>query len=181
VERHLWVGVRHTQLYGEIRALADRWRARWLVVDATGVGAGLASFLAQALPGRVVPFVFSAASKSKLGWDFLEVVDSGRWREPTAFANTNCVDPERQAALQGLFFQQLAYCQSSVLPGPARSLRWGVPDGARDPATGAFLHDDLVISAALCTQLTRLDWSGGASASPGIVRAADPLDDMRGF
>ena len=41
-----------------------------LVVDATGVGAGLAGFLGQALPGKVVPFVFSAQSKSQLGLGF---------------------------------------------------------------------------------------------------------------
>jgi len=49
VHRRLWQGVRHTLLQGQIRALAEHWRARWLVVDATGVGAGLAAFLDRAL------------------------------------------------------------------------------------------------------------------------------------
>ena len=57
-----------------------------LVVDATGVGPGLASFLADALrrgPSRVLgePFVFSGASKSELGWDFLGLIDGGRFKE----------------------------------------------------------------------------------------------------
>ena len=38
---------------GEIRALAELWKAAYLVVDATGVGAGLASFLDKALPEKV--------------------------------------------------------------------------------------------------------------------------------
>ena len=54
VSRHEWVGVKHTTLYGRIKALADHWQARYLVVDATGVGAGLASFLDKALPGQVI-------------------------------------------------------------------------------------------------------------------------------
>jgi hypothetical protein len=45
-------------------------------VDATGVGASLASFLADQLgkgPRRVImePFVFTAKSKSDLGWTFV--------------------------------------------------------------------------------------------------------------
>lgn len=178
VERRLWVGVKHTRLYGEICELARQRRARWLVVDATGVGAGLASFLAQALPGKVVPFTFTGASKSKLGWDFLEVVDSGRWREAALGA---AGAPQRQVELQELFFQQLSFCQSHVLPGPGRLMRWGVPDGMRDPASRAFLHDDLVISAALCTQLAGRDWGGGSSGTLRIAHARDPLEDMRGF
>ncbi len=56
--RRLWTGVKHSQLYGEIKALAELWHARKLVVDATGVGAGLASFLEKGLPGKVIPFIF---------------------------------------------------------------------------------------------------------------------------
>jgi hypothetical protein len=177
VERRLWVGERHTCLYEEIRALAQAWHARWLVVDATGVGAGLASFLASALPGRVVPFVFSSASKSRLGWDFLEVVSAGRWREDDQSAVEGDLRGE-QARLQALFFQQLAFCQSELLPGPGKVMRWGVPDGTRDPASGQPVHDDLLISAALCARIPGGGWS---PAVPGLVRARDPLQDMQGF
>ena len=30
------------------------------------------------------------------------------------------------------------------------NVRWGVKDGIRDHATGRMIHDDLVMSAALC-------------------------------
>ncbi|MBE0411762.1 MAG: hypothetical protein IBX69_18700, partial [Anaerolineales bacterium] len=43
VNRYLWTGIKHTHLYGQIKALAQLWNVRWLVVDATGVGAGMAS------------------------------------------------------------------------------------------------------------------------------------------
>jgi membrane protein YqaA with SNARE-associated domain len=45
-----WTGVRHTALHAQLVHLArDVWRASVVVVDATGVGAGLASFLAATL------------------------------------------------------------------------------------------------------------------------------------
>ncbi len=188
VLRRQWLGVRHARLYGEIRALAEAWQARWVVVDATGVGAGLASFLGHALPGRVIPFHFTAASKSQLGWDFLALVDAGRWQEPEpgdvpaeGHPGSPAVDPDGPA-LRALFFKQLSFCQYEVLPGPGKTLRWGVPDGTRDPLDGAFVHDDLVLSAALAAVLDRQEWPRAASGKdPGVIRAGDPLDGMKGF
>lgn len=178
VARRMWVGTRHVELYDELVALAGRWQARHLVVDATGVGAGLASFLGRALPGRVIPFTFTAASKSKLGWDFLALADSGRWQEaavPETAAPPECVESD-YARLSALFFRQLAACQYQALPGPGRALRWGVPDGARDPLSGERLRDDLVLSAALVTVLDGLSWSAGLPAA--VLRAPDPLEEM---
>ncbi len=174
VLRRQWTGVNHTRLHDEIRALALAWQARAIVVDATGVGAGLASFLERSLPGRVLPFTFNTASKSKLGWDFLGVVDSGRWHEAQ-------LDPQRQpeqAHFQQEFYDQLAGCQFQVGAGPDQRMRWGVPEGARHPLSGAPLHDDWVLSAALCARLEDLDWSP-ASASL-IIPAGDPLEKMEG-
>ena len=174
VQRLQWTGVNHTRLHAEVRALALAWQARAVVVDATGVGAGLSSFLERSLPGRVLPFTFNAASKSKLGWDYLGVVDSERWREPR-------LDPERQpeqARYQAQFFTQLAACHFQVGGGPDQRMRWGVPDGTRDPAGGEPVHDDWVLSAALCACLEDLDWS---PASPSlIIPGSDPLAGMEG-
>lgn len=141
VDRRLWVGTPHPQLYATISDLAlNVWHARWVVVDATGVGAGLAGFLAQRLPGRVVPFVFTVQSKSQLGWDFLSMVDAGRYKE---YAE----DTEHETAL---FWTQVEQCGSQVGHGPGRPLRWGVEHAAT--------HDDLLISAALTAVLDRQDW-----------------------
>ena len=83
VDRRLWTGARHSDLFAALVDLARNvWGARRVVVDATGVGAGLASFLSAALgPAVVTPFVFSAASKSELGWRFLAAIDGGRLKE----------------------------------------------------------------------------------------------------
>jgi hypothetical protein len=51
VWRAQWMGVSHTQLHSEVRDIALAWNARAVVVDATGVGAGLASFLDRSLRG----------------------------------------------------------------------------------------------------------------------------------
>ena len=173
VERRQWQGVKHARIYGEVRALAEAYRARWVVVDATGVGAGLASFLERALPGRVIPFLFSQASKSRLGWGFLGIVDAGRWNEPVAD------DP-----LRAEFFQQLAFCQYSIRPGPTRVMRWGVPDGTRNPGSGQVVHDDLVLSAALAAVLDEQPWVAPMpviAKDAGIIRAKDPLEERLRF
>jgi len=174
VLRRQWTGVHHTRLHAGIREIALAWKARAVVVDATGVGAGLASFLERSLPGRVAPFTFNAASKSRLGWDFLGVVDSGRWREPMFDAQRQA----SQAQFQQDFLAQLAACQFQVLEGPDQRMRWGVPDGTRDAASGELLHDDWVIAAALCAQLEEMDWT--PSAAPLIIPAPDPLEEEKG-
>lgn len=173
--RRVWTGTKHTQLYAELVALTGHWQARWVVVDATGVGAGLASFLERALPGRVKPFLFSQASKSQLGWDFLALTGAGRWKEPLP-SLTGERDP-----WSALFLRQLAFTRATLLPGPGKTLRWGVPDGTRDPLDGSFIHDDLVLSAALCAVLDRLDWPAGGMTGAGIIRASDPLEEIDGM
>jgi len=57
-----------------------------------------------------------------------------------------------------------------------------VPDGTRDPVSGEYVHDDLVMSAALAAVLDRQAWPRAAAGKdPGIIRAGDPLDGMRRF
>jgi len=157
VDRRVWTGVRHTALHDHLVDLARNvWKASWMVVDATGIGAGLVSFLRESLgrrasgrghsggsqhPGRieVVQFIFTRASKSQLGWDFLGLIDGGRFKE---YADDG-------DGVTRLYRRQLAATTYEIAPGPGAVLRWGVPE--RDG------HDDLVLSAALCAVLDRLD------------------------
>lgn len=148
VARYEWTGARHTALHDRIVNLAQRvWRAKKVVIDATGVGAGLASFLTATLGERVVtPFVFSSASKSQLAWDLLGLIDAGRLRVCTPVPGD---DPE-QIRLDVLFWKQIEACSYTVLPGPGKLIRWSVDDPR--------LHDDLLMSLALVTVLDREDW-----------------------
>src|SRR5207248_3648807 len=63
VRQYAWRGAPHRELYPVILSLVrERWRCRRVVVDATGVGGGLAAFLGAALGPRVVtPFLYTAA------------------------------------------------------------------------------------------------------------------------
>ena len=174
LRRWQWIGANHNDLQREIRGIALEWNVRAVVVDATGVGAGLASFLDRALPGRVTPFTFTSASKSQLGWDFLAIVDSGRWQEPLL----PDLPGDDQPRFQKEFFTQLAACQFEVKNDAKHTMRWEVPEGSRDPQSGEVLHDDWVLSAALCAALEKMDWH--APSTPFIVTARDPLNEMEG-
>jgi hypothetical protein len=166
VMRRTWTGKSQTFQYSQLKSLAETWLPRYLAIDATGIGAGLASFLSAAFPGKVLPFVFTSSSKSKLGWDFISIIETGRFKEYSP-----ADDP---------FIEQLSFTQLEVQPGPAHSIKWGVPDGTRNPATGELVHDDLVLSAALVGVLDEQEWS---LAGPTlIVSAVDPMIEMdRGF
>ena len=176
VKRTLWVGEKYATLYARIKALAEHWQVRKLVVDATGVGAGLASFLADSLGERVIPVVFSSTVKSRLGWGFLAVIDSGRFKDYACNDNGGRGEACLAPTLQRLFFKQLEATQYTVQSGPEKRLSWGVPDGSRDPASGDLMHDDLVLSAALVSILDELPWFTPAPAV--LLPAEDPLIDM---
>lgn len=178
INRWLWTGQKHSTLYNQIKALADLWKPRAVVIDATGIGAGLASFLDRALPGRVQPFIFNQATKSSLGWNFISLVDSGRFKDYAIADSPSSpavgLDPSR--ILQQLFTRQAQYCQYEVFPGPSKNLKWGVPDGSRDPANADYLHDDLLISAALSATLD--DQPLLPTAETLIIHTVDPLEEL---
>lgn len=141
VQRYVWTGVKHTSVYGRLVGLVrDTWKARWVVVDATGVGAPVASFLDKALPKKVIPFVFSSVSKSSLGWDFCGVIDSGRYKD---YGHDGAQDTT-------WFWKQVEQTEYEVRPGPGQLMKWSV----KDPS----VHDDLVMSAALVAVLDGQDW-----------------------
>jgi hypothetical protein len=79
VEHYRWVGKKHTELYAQlVDILKNVWRCRRMMVDATGVGEPVASFLRKALGSRVTPFTFTQKSKSELGFNLLAAINSGR-------------------------------------------------------------------------------------------------------
>lgn len=154
VDRRRWTGVRHTALCDQLTDLARNvWQAERVVIDATGIGAGLASFLAARLQdrslGRAIPvdrFVFNQQSKSQLGWDFVGLIETGRYKEyvepaPVGSAARSVTDA---------FWAELKSVEFAVREGPGKSIRWGTPAGRG--------HDDLVMSAALVARLDAVDW-----------------------
>jgi hypothetical protein len=145
VDRRTWTGANHVTLAEEIIDLAQRvWATpscAHLVVDATGIGHGLAAMLRAALPPEAVtPFLFTAASKSDLGWRLLAAIAAGRYQE---YFDDGADDTR-------WFWRQVAACTFTVRPGVGRQMAWSVPD----PET----HDDLLMSAALVGALDDHDF-----------------------
>jgi hypothetical protein len=175
VMRRLWTGTKHSQLYTQLISLAEQWSPRYFVCDNTGIGAGITSFLVKSFGElRVIPFTFTSSSKSELGWNFLSIIETGRFKDHRT--PIEGFDPHTlYLTNQELFWQQVLYCQNEILPGPGRMMRWGVADGIRDAASGELIHDDLIISAALCTLLDEQTWG---LANSEVVDGIDPISDL---
>ena len=173
VRRELWTGEKHSSKYARVLALVEQGRRRKVVVDASGVGAGIASFLADRLGERVIQLSFSRQLKSRMGWGFLAVVDTERFQDYLPRDAHN-----QQGKLHALFIRQLQAVAYEVSVGPERNIRWGVPENARDPLDGSKLHDDLVLSAAMTAVLDEQSW--GEAGTPLLIQAADPLREMDG-
>ena len=109
----------------------------------------------------VMPLKFTAKLKSELGYGFIGIIDSGRYREYNPF-------PESLR-------KQMDKCRSEILPGPAKLMRWGVPDGTRDKTSGELVHDDDLMTGAMCHILDGLEWK----VSMGAVWTT-PKDPMEG-
>ena len=166
MDRQIHLGTRHTALYAKIVGLAEHWHAAWIVVDATGVGAGLSSFLVRTLGERVTPVEFSANVKSDIGWDFLAIVETGRYRDYI----------DDQAADTRQFWYEVESCQYEISTGPGKRMKWGVWESPAYDGLVARGHDDLLISAALITALDKLDVPGAAVGD--VVHTTDPLQDI---
>jgi hypothetical protein len=160
VKRMTWTGISHLKIFGQIKALADTWKPQNLLIDATGVGEGLWAMLDKAYPLRVTPIKFSQQMKSEIGWGFLAIIETGRFRD--------CA-PSDEIRIQ------YANCQSEILPGPSKTLRWGVPDGSRGP-NGELIHDDFILADALTATLDKFEWQSHSPAL--IVQGIDPLESM---
>lgn len=165
-DRKLWLGIKHTVLHGQILALAKHWNAVWIVVDATGIGAGIASFLHKSLGEKVLPIVFSPKLKSSLGWDFVAIIETGRYRD--------YIDDQEPDTRQ--FWYEVAACQYEIREGPGQAMKWGVWDTVAYDGVVARGHDDALISAAFTAILDNQDWPGtGKSVT---IEQPDILDEI---
>jgi len=166
VHRQQWTGCNHLTLFGQLKSLVESWRPQYIVIDATGVGEGLWALLDKTFPTRVIPVKFNKQVKSELGWKFLSIIDTGRFRDTTKGEYSDQVRLQYTA------------CRSEVLPGSAKSLRWGVPEGARGP-DGQLIHDDFLLADSLVGTLDMLQWV--IHTAPMIVPGVDPLERIDWF
>ncbi len=59
--------------------------------------------------------------------------------------------------------------------GPAKLMRWGVPDGTRDQ-NGLLIHDDYITADALTAELDKLEWYLPSETT--ILEQPDPIQEM---
>jgi hypothetical protein len=133
VEHFWWTGRKHTELYPQlVDILRNVWRCRRVVVDATGVGQPVSSFLRKSLGSRVVPYTFSAQSKSQLGFRLLAAVNSGRLKMYRGDGSAEYRE----------FWLELERARSQYRPN--QTMNFYV-----DPSRG---HDDFLMSLALLVE-----------------------------
>ena len=133
VEHYRWTGKKHAELYAQlVDILKNVWKCRRIVVDATGVGEPVASFLRKALGSRVAPFQFTAKSKSELGFNLLAAVNSGRLKVYKGDGSAEYVE----------FWGEMERARSQYRA--SQTMNFYV-----DPAQG---HDDFLMSLALLVE-----------------------------
>ena len=131
VEHHWWTGKPHTETYSTlVHLLRNVWKCRRVVVDATGVGAGVAAFLRKSLGTSIVkPFTFTARSKSDLGFALLAAINSGRLHTYKPDGSPESTE----------FWSQISKAKSVIRPN--QTINFFV-----EPSQG---HDDFLSSLAL--------------------------------
>ena len=132
VAQREWRSEPYARVLDEVRALDRRWRFDRLCADATGLGGPLVAQLRPQLGARLDEFVFTAASKSALGYALLAAARTGRLALPRDDGS-----PEATRCRE-----ELAACEASLAAGGR--LVWGNDRG----------HDDYVVSLALCLRAT---------------------------
>ena len=137
----------------------EHWNPRRIILDHSGLGCMLSNFLSRKYPHICFAWDITPANKTRMAWEFLSMIDSGRWREyhvDELAAQQSLFKPGKDhyevlsdpALLQQMFTRELRACRMEP-SGNGMTVRWGVKDGTRDKESGRYLHDDLVMSAAL--------------------------------
>ena len=162
-------------LFARLVAYLEHWGVVVAICDQTGVGQGLTDALRKAYKRRVAGFDFARAhGKARLGCDFLALVETGRFKYFRS-------DYQVEGSDSWWFFTQAEHCAYELGAGQPieRGMRWGVRPGQRVISSGGEawpVHDDRLISAALCAELDRMLSEGQAFAGTfdsAVVRAGE--------
>ena len=146
VEHYWWTGRKHTELYPQlVDILKNVWHCRKVVIDASGVGQPVASFLRQSLGSKVSSFTFTARSKSELGFSLLAAINSGRLKMYSGDGSDECQE----------FWFEMEKAKSQYRP--SQTMNFYV-----DPAEG---HDDFLMSLALLVEAANQYSPRGARGS----------------
>jgi hypothetical protein len=138
VNQQFWTGMEWLTQYEMICELCGIWGIRKIVLDATGLGEMMSSLLVTRFgEDRVIPFKFTRPSKSSLAYEFLALVNSGRFK---IYA-----PDDAPAEIYGECWKQLKLAKY-VVPSE------GLISFHCDPSES---HDDFLISTILCCEAIR--------------------------
>jgi hypothetical protein len=135
VEHYQWTGTPHSQLYAQLVNILTTWNCERVLVDATGIGQPVASFLRKQIGPRIVPFTFTQKSKSDMAFELLSLVNSGRIKLYKQDGS-----PEHKQLMYELDKARAQY-------RPNQTMNFFV-----DPSDG---HDDFLMSLALTAQAAK--------------------------
>jgi len=136
LQHYQWIGVPHPTIYQQlVDLLKYTWNVQRVIVDATGIGEPVASYLSKAMKGKAVPFKFTQKSKSELGFNLLAAVNSGRLK---IYARDNTEEC-------GELWKQLQLAKSVFRPNQTMNFFVEPSDG----------HDDHLMSLALLVEAGR--------------------------
>ncbi len=178
-------GGRHFQEVGGRPSLAARllgflrhWEVSGVIVDASGVGQGLADWLmAEMGKQRVIAYHFAGrGQKAMLGSRFLSLIETNRFKYW-------CGDEHEVGSDGWWFWEQAARCSYHLAPRGLfeRDLQWGVGENqmVETPLGRVRVHDDRLMSAALIAEYDFLARQGRVMmgmARSEMVRPVDPLE-----
>jgi len=174
---HFQGGPGRPSLAERLLAWLRHWEPAHTLIDAAGVGQGMADWLAARLGGgRVTAWPLgSGPVKARLGSDFLSLIDTGRFRYWAG-------DEDEPLADGWWFWQQAAACDYALAGGGRfdHDLRWSVPESARvaTPAGPQPIHDDRLLSAALVAELDRRRAAGKIRLGASLSRVVGPRDEL---
>ena len=160
VHQEWWTGKPYLEQYATTVALVEHWGIRKLVVDATGLGAMLASLLYEKLGDqRVLPFTFSRPAKTKLAYQLLSLINSHRLRLYALDSAPAAVGEE---------------CWKQICRARYRLPEPDALDFYVDPREG---HDDFLMSLALLTEA--IETNALSSCPSAIIHSRRDDDGSR--
>ena len=159
VAHFAWAGASHVTQHAMMAQLvAGTFECAKVVIDATGLGAAPAAFLARRVGiSRVEPFVFTMPSKSRLGYNLLAFAGTGRLK---LYAQPADEELQRHRARLLRELEAARYALKGM-----ETLSFGVP--SREG------HDDYLMSLALCA------YAAATTPPPPVSDVIPPEDRYR--
>jgi hypothetical protein len=116
----------------------------------------------------VLGMKFTAKSKSDMDNRLLAAIDSGRFKDLSGEYDGD--------GLAGKMQGEMEHREYEIKIGPGKTIAWGVPDSVQDEG-GNLVHDDLLIGAAMFTELDGEAWPL-VNETSAEIQGDDPIETI---